>query len=208
MQNCHAVAMYLQKAIEDTGYFIIISARDPVPMLPLATFSLKSEYRLNGCAASSGRTCLSFCATWELLVSREVNPRESHDTGYSITIIVSSRNPLSLLPFAITRACLGVAQTRLLLLLKSASMGLHQHVIVYSAMTGLHVYCVASKGLRMLSLLGGTGEIGSPRHVRFRWPRLVCRYDEFDVADRLRQRGWVVPAYTMAPGAEVSAAAP
>ena len=31
------------------------------------------------------------------------------------------------------------------------------------------------------------------------------RYDEFDVADRLRQRGWVVPAYTMAPGAEVSA---
>ena len=32
-----------------------------------------------------------------------------------------------------------------------------------------------------------------------------CRYDEFDVADRLRQRGWVVPAYTMAPGAEVSA---
>ena len=31
------------------------------------------------------------------------------------------------------------------------------------------------------------------------------RYDEFDVADRLRQRGWVVPAYTMAPGAEVNA---
>lgn len=35
-----------------------------------------------------------------------------------------------------------------------------------------------------------------------------CRYDEFDVADRLRQRGWVVPAYTMAPGAEVSAESP
>lgn len=28
-------------------------------------------------------------------------------------------------------------------------------------------------------------------------------YDEFDVADRLRQRGWVVPAYTMAPDAQV-----
>ena len=53
MQNCHAVAMYLQKAIEDSGYFTIISARDPVPMLPLATFSLKPEFRLNGCAASS-----------------------------------------------------------------------------------------------------------------------------------------------------------
>ena len=51
MQNCHAVAMYLQKAIEDSGYFTIISARDPVPMLPLATFSLKPEFRLNGCAA-------------------------------------------------------------------------------------------------------------------------------------------------------------
>ena len=50
MQNCHAVAMYLQKAIEDSGYFTIISARDPVPMLPLATFSLKPEFRLNGCA--------------------------------------------------------------------------------------------------------------------------------------------------------------
>ena len=29
-------------------------------------------------------------------------------------------------------------------------------------------------------------------------------YDEFDVADRLRQRGWVVPAYTMAPDAQVT----
>jgi glutamate decarboxylase len=27
-------------------------------------------------------------------------------------------------------------------------------------------------------------------------------YDEFDVADRLRERGWVVPAYPLAPGAE------
>ena len=58
MQNCHAVAMYLQKAIEDTGYFTIISARDPVPMLPLATFSLKPEYRLNGCAHASALTRL------------------------------------------------------------------------------------------------------------------------------------------------------
>ncbi len=67
----------MSQALEDTGYFTIISARDPVPMLPLATFSLKPEYRMNG-------------------------------------------------------------------------------------------------------------------------------YDEFDVADRLRQRGWVVPAYTMAPDAQVT----
>lgn len=28
------------------------------------------------------------------------------------------------------------------------------------------------------------------------------RFDEFDVAHHLRQRGWVVPAYTMAPHSE------
>lgn len=27
-------------------------------------------------------------------------------------------------------------------------------------------------------------------------------YDEFDLADRLRMRGWVLPAYTMCPNAE------
>lgn len=27
-------------------------------------------------------------------------------------------------------------------------------------------------------------------------------YDEFDIAHRLRERGWVVPAYTMAPHSE------
>lgn len=58
MQNCHAVAMFLQKAIEDTGYFTIISARDPVPMLPLATFSLKPNFRLNGCALAALILCL------------------------------------------------------------------------------------------------------------------------------------------------------
>ncbi|KAK9904949.1 hypothetical protein WJX75_006195 [Coccomyxa subellipsoidea] len=48
MRNCHAVAMYLGKALEDTGYFKVISARDPTPMLPLATFCLKPEFRQNG----------------------------------------------------------------------------------------------------------------------------------------------------------------
>lgn len=27
------------------------------------------------------------------------------------------------------------------------------------------------------------------------------QYNEFDIADKLRQRGWVLPAYTMAPDA-------
>ena len=27
------------------------------------------------------------------------------------------------------------------------------------------------------------------------------QYNEFDLADKLRQRGWVLPAYTMAPDA-------
>jgi hypothetical protein len=30
-----------------------------------------------------------------------------------------------------------------------------------------------------------------------------CRpYDEFALVERLRMRGWVIPAYTMPPGAE------
>ena len=31
---------------------------------------------------------------------------------------------------------------------------------------------------------------------------LLRRYDEFDVADKLRERGWVLPAYSMAPDAQ------
>ena len=45
MQNCHTVAMFLCKGIESTGYFDIISARDPVPGLPLCTFTLKVRVR-------------------------------------------------------------------------------------------------------------------------------------------------------------------
>lgn len=46
MQNCHTVAMFLCKGIEKTGFFTIISARDPTPGLPLCTFSLKVQRRL------------------------------------------------------------------------------------------------------------------------------------------------------------------
>ncbi|KAL6785348.1 hypothetical protein ACKKBG_A03470 [Auxenochlorella protothecoides x Auxenochlorella symbiontica] len=38
-----------------------------------------------------------------------------------------------------------------------------------------------------------TGSDGKPHHRM---------YDEFDLADRLRMRGWVLPAYTMCPNAE------
>ena len=40
-QNCHTVAMFLCEGIEKTGFFNIVSARNPVPGLPLCTFSLK-----------------------------------------------------------------------------------------------------------------------------------------------------------------------
>ena len=30
-------------------------------------------------------------------------------------------------------------------------------------------------------------------------------YDEFQLSDKLKESGWVLPAYTMAPNAEVSA---
>ena len=34
------------------------------------------------------------------------------------------------------------------------------------------------------------------------------QYTEFDIADKLRQRGWVLPAYTMAPDARQVACLP
>lgn len=33
-------------------------------------------------------------------------------------------------------------------------------------------------------------------------PKKKVKYDEFAVAHQLRERGWVVPAYTMAPHSE------
>ena len=34
------------------------------------------------------------------------------------------------------------------------------------------------------------------------------QYNEFDIADKLRQRGWVLPAYTMAPDARYPPSCP
>ncbi|CAG8783503.1 6326_t:CDS:2, partial [Acaulospora morrowiae] len=38
--------------------------------------------------------------------------------------------------------------------------------------------------------------------VAFRLAAKDIHYDEFDVAQKLRERGWIVPAYTMAPHTE------
>jgi glutamate decarboxylase len=59
--------------------------------------------------------------------------------------------------------------------------------------------CLEKLGLIILSKTGGEG-----------LPLVACRldpeknhlYDEFAIAHHLRERGWVVPAYTMAPHAE------
>lgn len=51
-------------------------------------------------------------------------------------------------------------------------------------------------------ILSQTGGKGLPL-VAFRLdPKKNHHYDEFAVAHQLRQRGWVVPAYTMAPHSE------
>ncbi len=47
-----------------------------------------------------------------------------------------------------------------------------------------------------------TGGKGLPL-VAFRMdPKKQTHYDEFAVAHQLRERGWIVPAYTMAPNSE------
>ncbi len=57
----------------------------------------------------------------------------------------------------------------------------------------------------------GAFDIVSARHPTPRVPMVAftlkagrrdAGYDEFDLADRLRERGWVLPAYPLAPGAE------
>lgn len=54
------------------------------------------------------------------------------------------------------------------------------------------------KGMGFL-LMSETGGRGLPL-VAFRLdPKLGKRYDEFAIAHQLRERGWIVPAYTMAP---------
>ena len=51
-------------------------------------------------------------------------------------------------------------------------------------------------------LMSRTGGHGLPL-VAFRLnPEAKKKYDEFAIAHQLRERGWVVPAYTMAPHSE------
>lgn len=59
----------------------------------------------------------------------------------------------------------------------------------------------AVKNMGFLIMSEGEGR-GLPL-VAFRLdPKLEKRYDEFAIAHQLRERGWIVPAYTMAPKTE------
>ncbi|CAG8713854.1 19907_t:CDS:2, partial [Racocetra fulgida] len=53
----------------------------------------------------------------------------------------------------------------------------------------------------IFEILSDRNGIGLPL-VAFKLKLKDIHYDEFDVAARLRERGWIVPAYTMAPHTE------
>ena len=63
-------------------------------------------------------------------------------------------------------------------------------------------YLAASLEKLGFIIMSNTGGKGLPL-VAFRLnPKAKHHYDEFAVAHHLRERGWVVPAYTMAPHSE------
>lgn len=63
-------------------------------------------------------------------------------------------------------------------------------------------YLAASLQQLGFIIMSKTGGKGLPL-VAFRMdPKKQAHYDEFAVAHQLRERGWIVPAYTMAPNSE------
>jgi len=67
-----------------------------------------------------------------------------------------------------------------------------------------HTADYLSKALESLGfiIMSQTGGKGLPL-IAFRLdPKIKFEHDEFAIAHELRQRGWVIPAYTMAPHSE------
>ena len=81
-------------------------------------------------------------------------------------------------------------------------LGKHGYRSIMTNLTGTADYlaaCLENLGFIMMSQKSGRG---LPL-VAFRLdPEKKLHYDEFAVAHHLRERGWVVPAYTMAPHSE------
>lgn len=81
-------------------------------------------------------------------------------------------------------------------------LGKHGYRSIMNNLTRTADYLAASlEQLGFVIMSKGSGQ-GLPL-VAFRLdPKKKHHYDEFAVAHQLRERGWVVPAYTMAPHSE------
>lgn len=81
-------------------------------------------------------------------------------------------------------------------------LGKHGYRSIMNNLTRTADYLAASlEQLGFIIMNKGSGQ-GLPL-VAFRLdPKKKHHYDEFAVAHQLRERGWVVPAYTMAPHSE------
>ncbi|KAF2084037.1 glutamate decarboxylase [Saccharata proteae CBS 121410] len=81
-------------------------------------------------------------------------------------------------------------------------LGKHGYRSIMLNLTRTADYLAASlKALGFLIMSKGSGE-GLPLVACRIDPSLNKHYDEFAIAHQLRERGWVVPAYTMAPHSE------
>lgn len=81
-------------------------------------------------------------------------------------------------------------------------LGKHGYRSIMSNLTRTADYLAASVQNLGFLLMSKTGGRGLPL-VAFRLnPEDKHHYDEFAIAHNLRERGWVVPAYTMAPHSE------
>jgi len=81
-------------------------------------------------------------------------------------------------------------------------LGKHGYRSIMMNLTRTADYLAANLKNLGFSIMSKTGGEGLPL-VAFRLdPKAKHHYDEFAVAHHLRERGWVVPAYTMAPHSE------
>jgi glutamate decarboxylase len=81
-------------------------------------------------------------------------------------------------------------------------LGKHGYRSIMMNLTRTSDYLAASLQQLGFIIMSKTGGKGLPL-VAFRMdPKKQTHYDEFAVAHQLRERGWIVPAYTMAPNSE------
>ena len=112
--------------------------------------------------------------------------------------ILSKDNALPLVAFSLTKTVGRVGRRR-----RASTLRLTWLTSIFNVNHSHTVFAVASGHFRILSkdnalplvAFSLTKTVGKGGQEEAR------QYTEFDLADKLRQRGWVLPAYTMAPDA-------